>query len=221
VRRALILFGNVLLGGLLGGFMPNWPAAFFLGCLIGLIGLIGARLFDRGPELAPIPWAGNARERAMKRRGWGFYASHIGSEGSVYMRRFIFLLPFGLGTIRLHNIMRSDDDRHLHDHPFDFVSFLLTGGYLETLPVYSDDGRLLDPQHTSTRKTWPRFSIIRKRAEDLHALTLERPVWTLVFAGPKRRDWGFATERGWISNHRYLDEFPLRAEWRDQPVVSR
>lgn len=156
-----------------------------------------------------MSWAGNDRERAVKKRGWGFYASYIGAPGNVYMRRFILLLPFGLGTIRLHNIMRSDDDRHLHDHPFDFVSLLLTGGYFETLPTPKVNG--------SRMRYRPRFSIVRKRAEDLHSLTLTRPVWTLVFAGPKRRDWGFATERGWVPNHRYLDEFPKRAEWRDLP----
>jgi hypothetical protein len=179
--------------------------------------------------VAEIAWAGNPRERAVKARGWGFYASHIGAPGNIYMRRFVFLLPFGLGTIRLHNIMRSDDDRHLHDHPFDFVSLLLTGGYIETVPCESCGGSGIrsnpydnaegcdDCWDGRRRIVWPRFSVVQKRAEDLHSLTLERPVWTLVFSGPKRREWGFATERGWISNHRYLDEFPLRADWRDKP----
>lgn len=174
-------------------------------------------------------WAGNARERAIKKRGWGFYASHIGAPGNIYMRRFILLLPFGLGTIRLHNIMRSDDDRHLHDHPFDFTSFLLNGGYIEAVPCESCGGTRVERDHAGVshpcqdcwdgrrRNVWPRFSIVRRSAEALHSLTLERPVWTLVFAGPKRRDWGFDTEIGWISNERYLDEFPKRAEWRDLP----
>lgn len=167
--------------------------------------------------MAEVAWAGNARERAVKKRGWGFYASHIGSPGNVYMRRFIFLLPFGLGTIRLHHIVRSDDDRHLHDHPFDFVSFLLSGDYVETTPLTWAPGRKYEPGVDPTKtRAWPRFSIVRKRAEDLHCLSLKRPVWTLVFSGPKRRDWGFATERGWISNHEYLDAFPARAEWRDR-----
>jgi hypothetical protein len=70
--------------------------------------------------------AGNDAEVMTKRRGWGIYASHIGPGGS-YMRRYIFRTPWF--TLRLHHILRSDDDRHLHDHPFDFTSFLLTGGY--------------------------------------------------------------------------------------------
>lgn len=173
--------------------------------------------------MSEIPWAGNARERAVKKRGWGFYASHIGStrnDGSenIYMRRWILLLPFGLGTLRVHQIMRSDDDRHLHDHPFDFTSFLLSGGYFESIPC---DGRLLfgnsvwPVRQTKVTHYRPRFSIVRKKAEDLHALTLTCPVWTLVYGGPKRREWGFATELGWIHNERYFDHFQHRAEWKD------
>jgi hypothetical protein len=56
---------------------------------------------------------------------FAFFASHIGD----YMHRWIFKHPWG--TVRLHHILRSDDDRHLHDHPFNFVSLLLTGGYTE------------------------------------------------------------------------------------------
>lgn len=183
-------------------------------------------------------WAGNARERAVKERGWGWYASHIGTRKndgteSVYMYRWLLLLPFavfGVRIIRLHRIMRSDADRHLHDHPFDFTSFLLSGGYRETTPCDDCSDELADcstphPNECTCdggRRTrlWPRFSVVRKRAEDLHQLTLERPVWTLVFAGAKRRDWGFATESGWVPNWKYSDVWPERSHLRDVSPVS-
>lgn len=147
--------------------------------------------------------AGNEAERATKRRGFGIYASHIGPGGS-YMRRFIFRTPWF--TLRLHHILRSDDDRHLHDHPFDFVSFLLSGGYYETVPC--DCGK---PICTGKKQRWwPRFSIVAKHAEDLHCLKLERPVWTFVISGPKRRAWGFETEQGWVHNELYAARWPER-----------
>lgn len=168
--------------------------------------------------------AGNAAEQKTKRRGWGLYASHIGPGGS-YMRRFILRTPWG--TVRLHNILRSDADRHLHDHPFDFVSFLLNGGYRETTPcaACNGTGKFIDPDlmwdprppdcrdcmSTGKRlRFWPRFSVVRKQAEDLHCLTIDKPVWTLVFSGPKRRDWGFATEDGWVHNEQYSQRWPER-----------
>lgn len=161
--------------------------------------------------MSVIPWAGNERERAVKKRGFGFYASHIGSmvnagtEANYYMRRFILLLPFGF-TLRLHHIVRSDDDRHLHDHPFSFASFLLSGGYFETVPCEP-----VEPLDNGKRTEYRRrFSFNVKRATDQHALALTRPVWTLVFAMPKSREWGFHTEMGWVHNEDYFHLFQQR-----------
>lgn len=127
---------------------------------------------------------------------WALYIHHLGD----YMHRWIFRHPWG--TVRVHHILRSDADRHLHDHPFDFTSILLTHGYEET--------RFYDPKVLESKvgRWWPRWSIVRKRAEDAHLLRLDRPVWTLVFSGPKRREWGFHTERGWVHHRDYSDTFP-------------
>src|SRR5687767_14998869 len=34
-------------------------------------------------------------------------------------------------TVRLHIFQRSDNSRCLHDHPWNFISFILCGGYYE------------------------------------------------------------------------------------------
>lgn len=111
-----------------------------------------------------------------------------------YMHRWIAETP--LGTLRLHHILRSDAGRDLHDHPWDFWSLLLTGGYYEVTP---------DPDVPwATRgRAIPRWSLVRRKAEDLHQLLLDRPVWTLVWTGPKRRSWGFQTRRGWVNWRQY------------------
>lgn len=110
--------------------------------------------------------------------------SDIFLYGTPYMRRYRFFnAPRWLGGwgIRVHHILRSDLDRDLHDHPFSFWSFIVAGpGYVET---------------TVDRVTfWPRFSLVRRRAEDLHRLHLVAPVWTIVIRGPVRRAWGFRRE---------------------------
>ncbi len=129
---------------------------------------------------------------------WSLYVHHLGD----YMHRWLLRTPWG--TLRVHHILRSDDDRHLHDHPFDFTSFLLSGGYVE------ESAAGLEEPHGSMRKSqrWPRFSIVRKRAEEAHRLVLERPVWTFVISGPKRRSWGFHTESGWVNHREYLHLYP-------------
>lgn len=127
---------------------------------------------------------------------WSLYSHHLGD----YMRRWILRTPWG--TLRIHHILRSDEDTHLHDHPFDFTSFLLSGGYVEVVPVNGPHSKFAYLQ------VWPRFSIVRKKAEDAHRLILQRPVWTFVISGPKRRSWGFHTEHGWVNHRDYLRLFP-------------
>lgn len=106
-----------------------------------------------------------------------------------YMRRYFLLKIKRLGSIRVHEILRSDLDRHLHDHPFDFVSLILSGGYEEVTP----EGRF-------QRKPG---QILFRRAEDLHRLVLTKPAWTFVITTPWRRPWGFMTEKGWIDEKAY------------------
>lgn len=109
--------------------------------------------------------------------------------GTDYMRRWQLRLPWC--TLRLHHILRSDDDRDFHDHPMDFISLILSGGYIEHTP----DG--------DQRRYLP-GDLNRRKAEDLHRLELpDGPVWTFVLAKPFRRVWGFTTEDGWIAADEY------------------
>lgn len=107
----------------------------------------------------------------------------VGPDGSVYMRRY-YVAKTRFGWVRIHEILRSDQDRHLHDHPWNFISLILSGGYTEHTPE-------------GVRKYGP-MSLLYRRAEALHRLTLEGTAWTFVVTGPKKRSWGFQTERGWV-----------------------
>ena len=91
-----------------------------------------------------------------------------------------FLIPRNrFLNVYLHRFMRSDDDRALHDHPWQSVSLLLKGAYLEVL----DRG-----EHA-----WAAPAIIFRAAEHRHRLVLVegQPVWTIFITGRKLRDWGF------------------------------
>lgn len=120
-------------------------------------------------------------------RGFGFRHDVIDCD---YMERWSLSTP--LGQIRLHHILRSDNDRHFHDHPFDFVSIILRGGYIEYRP--DERPRLFLPK-----------DFLYRRAEQLHYLKLigTRTAWTLVLAGPRRRAWGFMTADGWVDARDY------------------
>jgi hypothetical protein len=53
-----------------------------------------------------------------------------------YMERY-WLAPFkeNGGNVRIHHILSSDADRHLHDHPWASTSVILDGGYWEVMPA--------------------------------------------------------------------------------------
>ncbi|HXI82093.1 MAG TPA: hypothetical protein VNM34_14900 [Verrucomicrobiae bacterium] len=121
----------------------------------------------------------------------------------TYLTRWRLLQTPWFG-VYLHAIREPDRDRHMHDHPWSFVSVVLRGGYLEERP----DGR------TGRRRAG---SVCLRRAEDLHrvALLARRPTWTLVLAGWRRRSWGFDVDGLWVGHReyfasRYLPRFGAR-----------
>lgn len=109
--------------------------------------------------------------------------------GAEYMRRYY--LRGGRGPQRRFHLISADDPgRDWHDHPFDYVTRLLSGAYIEHTPVGSFR---YGPGDVLTRK-----------AEQLHRLELEDgPVWTYFVTGRFRRSWGFMTPSGWVPHGQY------------------
>src|SRR4051794_35856733 len=57
------------------------------------------------------------------------YDNH--NPGDLYLTRYI-IFRFGNIGMFIHKIWRPDNDRHLHDHPWErFDAFILKGGYTE------------------------------------------------------------------------------------------
>jgi hypothetical protein len=114
-----------------------------------------------------------------------------------YMRRWMLKTPWF--TLRLHHILRSDDDRAHHDHPMSFISWILRGGYIEYTP------------NNPPRRYLPGDVLVR-RAEDLHFLKLiGDSAWTFLITTPFYRQWGFQTPDGWIPAHEY-DEWKRKKD---------
>lgn len=93
------------------------------------------------------------------------------------------LQRFGI-AMRVHIIHRSDQDREFHDHPWNFLTIILRGGYWEHQP--DDSGWVA----TFWR---PAGSILFRHAADWHRLTInpgEQAV-TLFITFRKRQMWGF------------------------------
>jgi len=119
-------------------------------------------------------------------------------DGQPYLRRWT-LVETPWFKLMLHHILRSDADRELHDHPYDFTSLILWGGYLEHLePPAGSELNVFRWREVGT--------LVRHQAEDLHRIELPAgcTAWTLVFCGRRRRTWGFKTKFGWMPWERYV-----------------
>jgi len=130
---------------------------------------------------------------------WAFLEGlDVGADGDPYLDRLrIVQTPwFGL---YLHHIHRPDRDRDPHDHPWAFASLVLAGAYRELVwPDRTD----LDRSVVRERPRWSLRSLGRNSA---HMITVTSgTLWTLVFTGPRRNDWGFWTPQGFVGWREYI-----------------
>lgn len=138
-----------------------------------------------------------------------FQRRDIVLDGDLYLRRWFIA---GLGTdcqVFLHAIRKPDSGRDLHDHPWDFSSRVVWGGYTEHVETYGEDGRS-DYSGAFVHARGDEFDAM---AEHTHRVTSVKPfTFTLVKTGPARRVWGF-----W----RVADSFGRphygRATWQSAP----
>jgi len=115
----------------------------------------------------------------------------IGGAENPYMLRWWVIPRNRWFNIYLHKILRDDDPRALHDHPWWNISVVLKGGYLEWFST---------PGATPIDCRWRGpLSIVFRKPTAAHRLTLgsNGPAWSLFITGPKVRNWGFHCEKGW------------------------
>lgn len=109
-------------------------------------------------------------------------------------------------SARVHHILRSDDDRHFHDHPWNYTTIILRGGYFEVTP------RVINGEIVGEDRKWyGPGSILRRKATHWHRLELPpgRTAWTLFIMGKKRNSWGFLTTPQFKTYYRnYANKYP-------------
>ena len=144
----------------------------------------------------------------------------IGGRERPYLKRHWLLPRNPIFNVYVHEFLRSDDDRALHDHPWLFnASWLLEGAYLEWVP---SERMRRTPPDTIEWMPDPLRPVCRfLRAGDWkfrwggapHRVQLhnvagqERPCWTVFITGPRIRQWGFYCEKGWIHWKRFTATF--------------
>lgn len=113
----------------------------------------------------------------------------IGKPGDDYLRRWFVIPRNRFFNIYLHQFIRSDDDRALHDHPWWNCSILLQGQYVEhTMPQGG----------VNVRKRYIAGDMKFRTAKYAHRVELTHGAcWSLFITGPRIRDWGFHCPAGW------------------------
>lgn len=113
----------------------------------------------------------------------------IGGQERPYIRRWWLIPRNKLFNIYLHQVLRSDDDRALHDHPWANISILLMGEYVEHTIAAGGIHR---------RRMLRRGDVKCRRARAAHRIEIDGQAWSLFITGPVVREWGFHCERGWV-----------------------
>lgn len=111
-----------------------------------------------------------------------------------------------IGGFYLHHISGPDPGMDLHDHPWSFISIVLSGGYFDKQAQIHADGSRHEPAQGNywgwrqivdvtrpdgIRRRWLP-SVHRMPLDVAHRIVAaDRGTWTLVLRGPTRRVWGF------------------------------
>lgn len=146
----------------------------------------------------------------------------IGGPEHPYLRRWYLIPRNPVLNVYLHQFLRDDDARALHDHPWWFVSLILKGGYIEH--TETGEGQMVLRCRTSVfdvRSPFWRRCIGFRPATWQHRVALPHgldaagranssvprvPCWTLIVTGCRVRTWGFWCKRtalspmGWTVN---------------------
>lgn len=125
-------------------------------------------------------------------------------DGNYLTRLRIIQTPwFG---VYLHRFDGPDPRPTLHDHPWNFVSLVLRGGYTE---------RRLNPADMTVNERHRVGFLNVMRTHDAHAIVRlwRQPTWTLMFVGRRVRTWGYLEPFPRFGDKPTFDDLPHHIDW--------
>lgn len=112
-----------------------------------------------------------------------------------------------LPSVRIHHILRRDNDRHLHDHPWDARTVILKGWYTE---VRLEHG--LETMYENMRRSFLRIRGYTGPINhgEYHTITSvsDGGVWTLFITFGYLSTWGFLVDGEKVPWREYMDMYP-------------
>lgn len=156
---------------------------------------------------------GHGREFSKSTERYSFFERFtVGNPDCPIMKRLTIVRIPWLGSVRIHRFMPNADDRDVHDHPWNFLTFVLFGHY--------EDRRICDACE-GTGRSYDEVDLyacpgcggrgivlrelmtvgkVRYRSATHQHITHVGPrgCLTVVLTGPVIRDWGFMRAGDWI-----------------------
>lgn len=127
-------------------------------------------------------------------------------EGGFVPKRWVLIRP------RVHIYGRGDREKHLHDHPADNITWVLQGEFWEQVPFSKEpswDFKNSDRPEATRERYRGKDDVVFRLAQWRHKIVISQyakdPLITLFIFGPKRREWGFTTPKGWVHWREYLN----------------
>lgn len=140
--------------------------------------------------------------------------SPIVKDGLVYMERYWLFnayesvdgqqldskLKWFPWSLRIHWIRLPDQDRHLHDHPWNARTIILKGGYVEER--LNDNPFFFDTEEFERNPG----STAKLGFGEYHRITRipDSGAWTLFISGPYQGTWGFLVDGVKVQWRTYL-----------------
>jgi len=131
--------------------------------------------------------------------------------GQPYLQRYFAGRLFdGLADVWIHRFLSCDGDLHVHNHPWQGVSFVLNGGYRE---LYQDDHfEIVERERSACGMSVEQLEkVVNSQRNDFdvdsgqfihpmhwHRIASVQPdTWTLIIVGPDRLPkWWFRNDSG-------------------------
>lgn len=126
----------------------------------------------------------------------------IAPDGEPYLYRWHLIPREKKANVYFHIQIKSDPERPLHDHPWDNMTTVLSGGYDEIIDFepwmewHHHDGQ----GKNYVKRPIRRGDVVFRRASEAHRLILPSDIpysMTIFSTGPVVRDWGFWFPDGW------------------------
>jgi hypothetical protein len=136
----------------------------------------------------------------------------IGGADNPYLRRHWLLPRNRFFNVYVHEFLRSDDDRALHDHPWLFnASWLIAGEYVEHT---IREGGIEVRSHRLAGDWKFRWGAAPHRVEllteeeagDGWVTSFPLTCWTVFITGPVVRTWGFHCPKRWVPWKEFVDD---------------